>query len=35
METLRAGLEKRGYAAGAVEKILGGNFYRLFQGVLG
>ena len=35
METIRAGLEKRGYKTGDVEKILGGNFYRLFKDVLG
>jgi len=35
METVRAGLERRGYGAPEVEKILGGNFYRLYRDVIG
>jgi membrane dipeptidase len=35
METLRAGLERRGYKAADVEKVLGANLYRLFGDVIG
>jgi membrane dipeptidase len=35
METVRAGLERRGYGTDQVEKILGGNLYRLFKDVIG
>jgi membrane dipeptidase len=33
METVREGLEGRGYSAEAIEKIMGGNWYRLFSEV--
>jgi membrane dipeptidase len=35
METVRTGLERRGYKAADVEKILGGNLYRLFKDIIG
>ena len=35
METIAEGLAKRGYRADAVDKILGGNFYRLFKDTIG
>lgn len=35
METVRAGLEKRGYNAREIEKIMGQNFYRVFKEVIG
>ena len=35
METVRTGLERRGYKASDVEKILGGNLRRLFEDVIG
>jgi membrane dipeptidase len=35
METLRSGLEGRRYRAADIDKILGGNFYRLYRDVLG
>ena len=35
METIADGLAKRGYKADAVDKILGGNFYRLFRDTIG
>lgn len=35
METLQRALEQRGYKAAAREKILGGNFYRLFRETIG
>jgi membrane dipeptidase len=35
METIATGLEKRGYKADAIDKILGGNFYRLFKDTIG
>lgn len=35
METIADGLAKRGYKADAVDKILGGNFYRLFGATIG
>jgi len=35
METVRAGLEKRKYKAHEIEKIMGGNFYRVFKEVIG
>ena len=35
METIADGLAKRGYKADAVDKILGGNFYRLFKDTIG
>jgi membrane dipeptidase len=34
METIAEGLSRRGYAAAAVDKILGGNFQRLFRETL-
>lgn len=35
METIAVALSKRGYVARDVEKILGGNFYRLFRETIG
>ena len=35
METIADGLAKRGYKADAIDKILGGNFYRLFRDTIG
>jgi membrane dipeptidase len=35
METIAAGLEKRGYKADAIDRILGGNFHRLFKDTIG
>lgn len=35
METIADGLAKRGYKGDAIDKILGRNFYRLFQDTLG
>jgi membrane dipeptidase len=35
METIAEGLAKNGYKADAVDKILGGNFYRLFKDTIG
>ena len=35
METIARGLERRGYKAADVEKIMGGNLHRLFKEVLG
>ncbi len=35
MQTVRAGLERRGYKSADVDKILGGNLYRLFRDVIG
>jgi membrane dipeptidase len=35
METIADGLGQRGYKADAVDKILGGNFYRLFRDTIG
>ena len=35
METIAEGLAKRGYTAAAIDKILGGNFYRLFKETIG
>ena len=35
METIRQGLEKRGYTSGQIAKIMGGNFYRVYQAVIG
>jgi membrane dipeptidase len=35
METIAAGLQKRGYPADDVDRILGGNFYRLFRETIG
>ena len=35
METIAEGLGKRGYKADAIDKILGGNFYRLFTETMG
>ncbi len=35
METVWAGLEKRGYKTGDIEKIMGKNFYRVFKEVIG
>jgi membrane dipeptidase len=35
METIADGLAKRGYKADAVDKVLGGNFYRLFKDTIG
>ena len=35
METIHAGLQKRGYSSGSIDKILGGNFYRVYKEVIG
>lgn len=35
METIAGGLAKRGYRADAIDKILGGNFYRLLKDTIG
>jgi membrane dipeptidase len=35
METIREGLKKRGYGSSDIDKILGGNFYRVYKEVLG
>ena len=35
METVWAGLEKRRYKTGDIEKIMGSNFYRIFKEVIG
>ena len=35
METIADGLGKRGYKADAIERILGGNFYRVFRETIG
>jgi microsomal dipeptidase-like Zn-dependent dipeptidase len=35
METVRAGLERRGYKAREIEKIMGQNFYRVFKEAIG
>ena len=35
METIHKGLKKQGYASGDIDKILGGNFYRVYKEVLG
>jgi membrane dipeptidase len=35
METIADGLTKRGYKPDAIDKILGGNFYRLFKDTIG
>jgi membrane dipeptidase len=35
METIADGLAKRGHTPDAIDKILGGNFYRLFRDTLG
>jgi membrane dipeptidase len=35
MEVVRAGLEKRKYAAADVDRIMGGNLYRLYRDVIG
>jgi membrane dipeptidase len=35
METIAEGLKRRGYASMDIDKILGGNFFRLFQEVIG
>jgi membrane dipeptidase len=35
METIAAALAKRGYKAAAIDKLLGGNWYRLLRDVLG
>jgi membrane dipeptidase len=35
METVWAGLEKRGYKTSDIEKIMGKNFYRVFKEVIG
>ncbi|MFC1562109.1 dipeptidase [candidate division KSB1 bacterium] len=35
MESVRNGLEKHGYKAVDIEKIMGGNFYRVFKEVIG
>lgn len=35
METIAEGLGKRGYKGDAIDKILGGNFYRLFKDTIG
>jgi membrane dipeptidase len=35
METIADGLAKRSYKADAIDKILGGNFYRLFRDTIG
>jgi membrane dipeptidase len=35
MTTIAAGLARRGYKAGDVDKVLGGNFYRLFRETIG
>ena len=35
METIWDGLKKRGHAASKIEKILGGNFYRVYKEVIG
>lgn len=35
METIWDGLKKRGHAASRIEKILGGNFYRVYKEVIG
>jgi membrane dipeptidase len=35
METVRVGLEKRGYKSGEIEKIMGLNFFRVFKEVIG
>ena len=35
METVRAGLERRGYKTGEIEKIMGKNFYRVFKEIIG
>jgi membrane dipeptidase len=35
METIADGLARRGYKGDAVDKILGGNFYRLFKDTIG
>lgn len=35
METVWAGLEKRGYKTAEIEKIMGKNFYRVFKEVIG
>ncbi|MFC1555273.1 dipeptidase [candidate division KSB1 bacterium] len=35
METIHSGLQKRGYSSGDIDKILGGNFYRVYKEVIG
>lgn len=35
METIHAGLKKRGYSSREIDKILGGNFYRVYKEVIG
>jgi microsomal dipeptidase-like Zn-dependent dipeptidase len=35
METVRAGLESRGYKTAEIENIMGKNFHRVFKEVIG
>ena len=35
METIRDGLQRRGYLSADADKILGGNFYRVYKEVIG
>lgn len=35
MEAIRAGLKKRKYSSRDIDKILGGNFYRVYKEVIG
>lgn len=35
METIADGLAKRGYRSGDIDRVLGGNFYRLFKDTIG